>query len=66
MQDVQRSLFVGGSYCITILASIALWAVLKRSNRQKEKNHRNDANERAKLAFQDLTDKQNPFFVYSV
>lgn len=54
-------------YCITIAASVALYAVLRRENRLKDQllaDTRPDEAERAKLAFQDLTDKENPFFRY--
>lgn len=51
------------SYCITILASIALYFVLRRENAKKEAIEV-DETEKAKLAFQDLTDKENPYFRY--
>ncbi|XXH01358.1 hypothetical protein Hte_007716 [Hypoxylon texense] len=51
-------------YCITILASVALFAVLRYENRKKESALVEDEAERAKLAFQDLTDKENPYFRY--
>ncbi|KAI0165244.1 MFS general substrate transporter [Hypoxylon sp. FL1284] len=51
-------------YCITILASAALYMVLRRENLKKESALVEDEAERAKLAFQDLTDKENPYFRY--
>ncbi|KAK8125960.1 MFS general substrate transporter [Apiospora kogelbergensis] len=51
-------------YCITIVAAIALYVVLLRANRSKEMKCEDDMDERAKLAFQDLTDKENPYFRY--
>ncbi|TPX14705.1 uncharacterized protein E0L32_005100 [Thyridium curvatum] len=50
-------------YCITILASIALYFVLRRENAKKEALEVDEA-EKDKLAFQDLTDKENPYFRY--
>lgn len=38
--------------------------VLRYENRKKELSVVEDEAERAKLAFQDLTDKQNPYFRY--
>ncbi|KAK6865434.1 allantoate transport [Apiospora arundinis] len=51
-------------YCITIVAAIALYVVLLQANRSKEIKCEDDMGERAKLAFQDLTDKENPYFRY--
>ncbi|KAI8964248.1 MFS general substrate transporter [Daldinia sp. FL1419] len=51
-------------YCITILASIALFIVLRYENQKKESAMVDDETERAKLAFRDLTDKENPYFRY--
>lgn len=50
-------------YSICILASAALYLVLRRENAKREQLA-GDEEERAKLAFQDLTDKQNPYFRY--
>lgn len=52
------------SYCITIVASTTLFMVLRYENRKKESIMVEDETERAKLAFQDLTDKENPYFRY--
>lgn len=52
------------SYCITIASAVALYVVLWRANRQKEAGIEEDEAERAKFAFQDLTDKENPYFRY--
>lgn len=51
------------SYVICILASIALYAVLYLENKRRDALPV-DEDERAKLAFQDLTDKENPYFRY--
>ncbi|OTA54511.1 MFS general substrate transporter [Hypoxylon sp. EC38] len=51
-------------YCITILASVTLFMVLRHENRKKESAVVEDESARAKLAFQDLTDKENPYFRY--
>lgn len=51
------------SYVICILAAATLYIVLRKEN-QKRKQIPIDETERAKLAFQDLTDKENPYFVY--
>ncbi|PWY90603.1 MFS transporter [Aspergillus sclerotioniger CBS 115572] len=50
-------------YCITIAAATALYIVLWRENRRRDALDL-DESQRDKLAFQDLTDKQNPFFRY--
>ena len=52
------------SYCITIASSVALYIVLKRASKAKEALGPVDEVEKAKLAFQDLTDKENPYFRY--
>lgn len=51
------------SYCITIASSCALYIVLYRENKRRD-ILRLDEVERDKLAFQDLTDVQNPYFRY--
>ncbi|KXJ90171.1 major facilitator superfamily domain-containing protein [Microdochium bolleyi] len=62
-------------YCVTIISSVALYFVLRRENRLKDAAAAaaagaaagaaaEDETERAKLAFLDLTDKQNPYFRY--
>ncbi|GMF81290.1 unnamed protein product [Aspergillus oryzae] len=50
-------------YCITIAAAVALYLVLWRENRRRDQMDL-DESQRDKLAFHDLTDKQNPFFRY--
>ncbi|KAF4879493.1 putative transporter [Colletotrichum siamense] len=50
-------------YVICILASGALYYVLWSENKQRDALPV-DEEERAKLAFQDLTDKENPYFRY--
>lgn len=51
------------SYCITIVAAVVLYFVLKRENERRSKLELNDL-DRDKMAFQDLTDKENPYFQY--
>lgn len=51
-------------YCICIAAAVALYVVLRRANAQKDLVPVDEA-ERAKFAFQDLTDKENPYFRYT-
>lgn len=53
-------------YCITIVASIVLYFVLRMENRKKESANEDNEVEKAKLAFQDLTDKANPYFKYQL
>ncbi|KAJ5657391.1 uncharacterized protein N7484_001040 [Penicillium longicatenatum] len=50
-------------YCITIAAAVALYFVLWRENKARE-NLELDELLRDKIAFDDLTDKENPFFRY--
>lgn len=45
------------SYCITIAAAVALYAVLKTENKKREGLAINEE-ERDRLAFMDLTDKE--------
>ena len=51
------------SYCITIAAAVALYLVLRRENKKRDGIPINEM-ERDKLAFMDLTDKENPYFRY--
>lgn len=51
------------SYIICILAATALYFVLRSENKRRE-NVPEDEAKRAKLAFMDLTDKENPYFRY--
>ncbi|KAL6827625.1 major facilitator superfamily domain-containing protein [Trichoderma camerunense] len=50
-------------YIICIFASTTLYFVLRAENKKKMALPEDEA-ERAKLAFQDLTDKENPYFRY--
>lgn len=50
-------------YAVCIAASTTLYFVLRRENTKRERLAV-DEEERAKLAFQDLTDKENPYFKY--
>lgn len=51
------------SYIICILAATTLYFILRSENRKRESVPDDEA-ERAKLAFMDLTDKENPYFRY--
>lgn len=51
------------SYCITIAAAVALYVLLRRENRARDELELDEV-QRDKIAFDDLTDKQNPFFKY--
>jgi len=51
------------SYCITIVAALALYFVLWRENRRRASMGLNDV-DRDKLAFKDLTDVENLYFTY--
>lgn len=51
------------SYCITIVSASTLYFVLWRENKKREAIEV-DERERDRLAFKDLTDKQNPYFRY--
>lgn len=53
------------SYCITIAAAVVLYLVLRRENRIRETLELDEV-QRDKIAFDDLTDKQNPFFRYAL
>ncbi|OCL01551.1 allantoate transport protein [Glonium stellatum] len=50
-------------YCVTIAAATALYVILWRENKRREAYPINE-DERDKLAFRDLTDKENPYFRY--
>lgn len=52
-----------GSYCITIVSSSLLYVVFARENRRRAELELNE-DDRDKMAFQDLTDKENPYFRY--
>ncbi|KAI4593377.1 hypothetical protein KJ359_009908 [Pestalotiopsis sp. 9143b] len=52
------------AYCV--VAATALYFVLRRENRKKVSGHEDNEVEKAKLAFQDLTDKVNPYFRYQL
>lgn len=53
------------SYCITIAAAVVLYFVLRRENRIRESLELDEV-QRDKIAFDDLTDKQNSFFRYAL
>lgn len=53
------------SYCITIATAVVLYFVLRRENRIRESLELDEV-QRDKIAFDDLTDKQNPFFRYAL
>ena len=50
-------------YCIVICLAVMLYVVLRRENKRREGLHL-DEGERDRLAFKDLTDKENPYFRY--
>ena len=50
-------------YRITIVSAVVLYFVLARENKRREALDLNDV-DRDKMAFQDLTDKENPYFKY--
>ncbi|EYE91277.1 putative MFS transporter [Aspergillus ruber CBS 135680] len=52
-------------YCITIAAATVLYVVLWQENRARDTLDLDNA-QRDKIAFDDLTDKQNPFFRYAL
>jgi MFS family permease len=54
---------INDSYIICIAASATLYVVLMTANKKKAAAAEDEA-ERAKLAFQDLTDMENPYFRY--
>jgi hypothetical protein len=51
------------SYCITIMSATILYFLLARENKRRAAMELNDV-DRDKMAFQDLTDKENPYFTY--
>lgn len=51
------------SYCITVVAASALYFVLRRENKKRDSLDL-DENERDRMAFKDLTDKENVYFRY--
>lgn len=53
-----------GSYCITIVSAGVLYFVLAKENRRRAAMQLNNDDDRDKMAFQDLTDKENPYFMY--
>ncbi|KAI1487050.1 major facilitator superfamily transporter [Biscogniauxia mediterranea] len=54
-------------YCITIVSAVALFFVLRHENQRKQAAVVvEDETERARLAFQDLFDKENPYFRYAM
>lgn len=50
-------------YVVTILASSALYVLLRRENRRRDQLGL-DERERDRFAFKDLTDEENPYFRY--
>lgn len=51
------------SYCIVIAVATTLYVLLWRENRSRAAMELDEV-QRDKIAFDDLTDKQNPFFRY--
>ena len=54
---------VSNSYCIVIVLAITLYFVLRTENKRRDALELNDE-DRDRLAFKDLTDKENPYFRY--
>lgn len=54
---------VKDSYCIVIVLATVLYFVLRRENRRRDALQLNEE-DRDRLAFNDLTDKENPYFRY--
>ncbi|OAA58492.1 Major facilitator superfamily domain, general substrate transporter [Niveomyces insectorum RCEF 264] len=52
-------------YCITILSASTLYVLLRRENQRRSRLD-SDPHERDRLAFKDLTDKQNKYFRYAL
>ncbi|KAF2972329.1 hypothetical protein GQX73_g1272 [Xylaria multiplex] len=52
-------------YVITILAASALYVILSRENKRREQLGL-DERERDRVAFKDLTDRENPYFRYVI
>ncbi|KAI9746315.1 MAG: hypothetical protein M1818_000026 [Claussenomyces sp. TS43310] len=52
-------------YCVCIVASIALYIVLRTENKRRTALQLNDE-DRDKLAFKDLTDMENVYFTYQL
>ncbi|KAI0864846.1 putative MFS transporter [Xylaria cubensis] len=50
-------------YVVTILTASTLYVILRRENRRREQLGL-DERERGRVAFKDLTDKENPYFRY--
>lgn len=51
-------------YVVCVVASGALFFILRRENAIRERTVPDDPAMKAKLAFKDLTDKENPYFRY--
>lgn len=61
MRDPTELIYV--SYCILIVLSIVLYFMLRAENKRREALGL-DEEDRNRLAFQDLTDKENLWFRY--
>jgi hypothetical protein len=53
------------SYCITIVSASTLYVLLYRENKRRDALGMDDG-ERNRLAFKDLTDKENVYFRYAL
>jgi hypothetical protein len=53
------------SYVITMVCASALYILLYRENRKRDRLDANE-DERNRLAFKDLTDKENKYFRYAL
>lgn len=56
---------VSCSYVLTMICASALYIILRRENKRRE-SLTLDSLEGDRLAFKDLTDKENPFFRYAL
>jgi hypothetical protein len=53
-----------GSYSVLVLVAAILYVMLRRENQRRDATGR-DQREGEKHAFEDLTDKENPWFRYA-
>ena len=51
------------SYCIVIVLAITLYILLRAENKRRDALQLNEG-DCDRLAFEDLTDKENPYFRY--
>ncbi|KAI9698809.1 MAG: hypothetical protein M1836_003919 [Candelina mexicana] len=51
-------------YCVVIVLAIALYLILRAENKRRDALPSLSEEERDRLAFRDMTDKENPYFRY--